>query len=230
MLFDLIDRRERRREVAHLDDPPARSPAESIGADLAGGVATEDLVLAEGRAQSRETLLQSAIELTDRLEVVRLRIGVVVLGTFDGEECRQRRRAERRQRHLDRAVAVRQIRRVGNDEIRVVQHRRAAHRVQEIGGEGHVQHLFDEHRRDHVDALLVGAGLNRVQRAHVGRQRGVFELDRALEMRAQVVERRDRISVHGSSPLTGLPLRANVHNNHVRFKRRRFSPSRPPWR
>ena len=63
-----------------------------------------------------------------------------------------------------------------------VELRRAADRIQDVRRERQVQHLLEEDAVDHLDGLRVVSVLDRVQRAEVGRERRVLELDRPLQV------------------------------------------------
>jgi hypothetical protein len=64
--------------------------------------------------------------------------------------------------------------------------------VQQVGGQRHVQHLFDEDRREVLDGFAVVSRLDRVQRAEVRRDRRVFELERPLHVDAKIIEAEGR--------------------------------------
>ncbi len=87
---------------------------------------------------------------------------------------------------------MRQEGRVGGEDVGRVDRGRAADRVEDVRCERQVEHLLHEDAVDHLGRLDVRALLDRVQGAQVGRQRGVLDRDRPLQVPVQVLSRPDR--------------------------------------
>ncbi len=67
----------------------------------------------------------------------------------------------------------------------------AADRVQQVRDQGEVDHLLDEDSADQLGGVRVAFGVEGVERRQVRRQCGVLDLDRPLQVPAQVFQGRD---------------------------------------
>ena len=191
LLDDLLERAQRRLEVGDGDDAAAAAVVEGVG-HLPRGVAAEELGLAQLCGHALQRLLDRLVELADRLEVVVLGQPVVLARPLDQQERLERLLRELREADLERLVGVREEGRVRRHDPRVVEVRRPADGVEDVGREREVQHLLDEDAVDDLDGLLVRAVLDRVERGQVRRQRRVLELDGPLQMLLEVFARLDR--------------------------------------
>jgi hypothetical protein len=192
LLDDLPERLQRRREVGDGDDPAAAAVVQLVG-DLTGGVAAEERLFAELVAQPNERLLDRLVELADRLELVVLQQAVMLVGALDPHEGLDGLRRELLERHLERAIAVRQEGRICRQHARRVDRGRAADRVEHVRDQRHVQHLLHEDAAHDLRGRRVGVLADGVQRTQVGRDRRVLELERPLQM---LVQRFGRIDGH----------------------------------
>ena len=132
LLFDLVDRLERRCQVVYRDDAAAPAIHEVLRGELAHGVTREDLRLAKGGAECCDARLDRLVELPNGVVAVVLRWRVRSLGPLDAHERLDRRGRQPCERHQERVGAVWQVSRIARDEVRLVQDRCPANGVQQI--------------------------------------------------------------------------------------------------
>jgi len=158
LLDNRVDRGQRRGEIGHGNETRKR---DELRADLGSGIADEETCLAKAVGESAKAAGDGAIEVADRLIVLRARhddaIGTqpAVIGDggleagaldlrrvvrpFQIDEVLQRFRAERRQLHVD----ARRVVAGGNGKVRPAEMRRAADRGHQVGDEREMAHLLD---------------------------------------------------------------------------------------
>lgn len=76
-------------------------------------------------------------------------------------------------------------------QLRRIQLRLPADRVEQIRRQCQVDHLLDEDAADRLGGVRVALRVERVESAEIGRQGGVFQFDRPLKVLAKAVERFD---------------------------------------
>jgi hypothetical protein len=177
--------------VADLGHSPA-AVVERTRPDLASEVAAEDRSLTDRDAQPAQPVLDRAVELPDRLVAVALGRSTTRRRLFEAEEHLERLRPERTQRQFQRPVAVRQPPGMARQHVWRGQPRLPADSIEQVRGQGQVDHLLDENAAHHLNGLRVPLRVDRVERAQVRRKRGVLQLDRPLKVLAEVLERFDR--------------------------------------
>jgi hypothetical protein len=190
LLDDLAQCRERRREILH-GDRLATALAQVDVTDLTRRVPAEYDLLPQRGAQVPQAVLDRGVELADRGIAVGPCRGVRPGWLLDAQEQLQRIRAERGEADPHRPVAVRQRVGVGRQQLGRVEHRIAADGVEQVRRQQQMQHLLGKHAAHDLRRLDVARGVEGVQRAEVRRQRGVLQLDRPLQVRAQVLKRGD---------------------------------------
>jgi hypothetical protein len=169
---------------------------------LPTGIAAENGFFAQLVAQRAQAHLDGGVELPDRPVLIRLWWRARGGGLLDLKEQVESFGAEREQVDLDRPVAMRQRMRIERQQLGGVEPRRAAHGVEQVRRQRQMQHLLSEHGPDHLRGLGITRGIQRVQRAHVGRDGRVLQLDRPLQVTLQILQRADGGGVpvlHGGS-------------------------------
>jgi hypothetical protein len=168
----------------------AAGVVEVLRADLPFPASAEDVALAEFCDQREQSRADEVVELPDRGPALlrRERAVVEALRVLDEQESTHRLRGEMPQRDLNVQDTVGKLRRIAADEIRVGPPGSAAEGVEQVGDEGHVQHLLQHDAADRVVGGLVGTGLDRVHRGQIRRDGEVLDLQRALEIGPQLGE------------------------------------------
>jgi hypothetical protein len=80
---------------------------------------------------------------------------------------------------------------MARQHLRCVQPRAPTDSVEQVRSQRQLDHLFDEDTAHHLRSFAVPRRVERIERTEVRRQRGVFQLDRPLEVLAKILKSLD---------------------------------------
>ena len=136
------------------------------------------------------------VDISMRMDARGLAIGVFGPGrAFDVEEGIDGIFGEAGDADFEVSFSAGQVAWISWNQAIACQVRCAADSIEQIAGQGQVQHLFLGHGRDDIDRSFVGLGFGGIRRRQIGRNRGVFQLQRDVEILFELLDGFDWIGV-----------------------------------
>ena len=150
-----------------------------IGPDLILDTTVKDLCSTQLAAQLIDTLLQTVIELTDRMPAEDPRFDFRTRRFFDAQKDIECIAAKFLQGYFEAGyIAVGQRRRVPGHKLFAVELRKATCRSEDITCERQVQHFLDHDAMHHLTGSLIVVRLQGIYGTQIGRDSGQFHFHR----------------------------------------------------